>query len=369
MPHWVSVWGQAHTPIEGIGPSYRDRTALLTVRSALAGERLRLRLANWEGRGPLTVKAVTAGTLTGRLEPLTFGGERDITLAPGAAATCDELPLAVEPGELVCIRLAFAGPVSSGNGIRADVLCSKKGDFTAGGPFDTGGCLPAGLATPAVAAVELLAPDRAGALVCFGDSITQMGLWTDPLADALCRERPGQLAVLNKGIGGNRLLSGPISPTFRMYGRAGVERFERDALSDPGAAAVLLSIGTNDIGTSPDPAAPDFAGADRLEDALEELAAKVHAAGMAVWAATVLPRMGSEGYGPIQEAERVRLNARLLAGAGTVFDRVFDFDAALRDPDRPEHMIMSYDSGDHLHPSALGGKRLAECVLAGLSGF
>ncbi len=364
MPHWVSVWGQAHTPIEGIGPSYRDRTALLTVRSALAGERMRLRLANWEGRRPLTVRAATAGTLTGPLTPVTFGGGRDITLPPGADAYSDETPLAVKPGELICVRLAFAGPVSSGNGIRADVHCSKKGDFTPGGPFDTESC-EQGIAVPAVAAVELLAPDSAGALVCFGDSITQMGLWTDPLAETLIREMPGRLAVLNKGIGGNRLLQGPVSPVWRMYGRAGIERFERDALSDPGTRAVLLSIGTNDIGTSPDPAA-DCAGADRLAGALEALAAKARAAGMQVFAATVLPRMGSEDYGPVQEAERVRLNARLLAGEGTAFDRVFDFNAALRDPDRSEYMLMSYDSGDHLHPSALGGRRLAEVVLAGL---
>ena len=366
MPHWVSVWGQAHTPIEGIGPSYRDRTMLLTVRTALAGERLRLRLANWEGRGPLTVAAATACALTGRETALTFGGSRGVTLAPGADTYSDALPLRVEPGELICIRLAFVGPVSSGNGIRADVLCSKKGDYTAGGPFDTGGCLPTGIATPAVAAVELLAPDEPGALVCFGDSITQMGLWTDPLGSALMRQAPGKLAVLNKGIGGNRLLSGPASPAFRMYGRAGVERFRRDALSDPGTKAVALFIGTNDIGSSPDPAASDFAGADRLAAALEDLAAQTRAAGMAVYAATLVPRMGSEGYGPAQEAERVRLNERLRAGEGTVFDKIFDFDAALRDPDRPAYMRMSYDSGDHLHPSLLGGRRLAECALEAL---
>ena len=362
MSHWVSVWGQAHTPMEGIGPSYRDRTALLTVRSALAGERMRLRLANWEGRKPLCVRSATAGTLTGPLTPVTFGGERDITMAPGEDIYSDELALAVEPGELICIRMAFSGPVSSGNGIRADVHCSQKGDYTAGGPFDTES-YEQGVAVPAAASVELLAPDEAGALVCFGDSITQMGLWTDPLGSALIRDMPGKLAVLNKGIGGNRLLSGPISPAFRMYGRAGMERFERDALGDPGARAVVLSIGTNDIGASPDPAAADFAGADRLGAALEDLAGRVRAAGMQVYAATVLPRMGSEDYGPVQEAERVRLNARLLAGAGRAFDKVFDFDAALRDPARPEHMRMSYDSGDHLHPGSLGGVRMAEEVL------
>jgi lysophospholipase L1-like esterase len=45
-----------------------------------------------------------------------------------------------------------------------------------------------------------------------------------------------------------------------------------------------------------------------------------------------------------------------------VFDAVADFDAALRDPAKPDRLKPVYDSGDHLHPSLAGYRALAETV-------
>ena len=44
------------------------------------------------------------------------------------------------------------------------------------------------------------------------------------------------------------------------------------------------------------------------------------------------------------------------------FDAVVDFDAAVRDPAKPERLAAEYDCGDHLHPSIAGYKRMAEAV-------
>ena len=44
------------------------------------------------------------------------------------------------------------------------------------------------------------------------------------------------------------------------------------------------------------------------------------------------------------------------------FDAVIDFDAALRDPARPDRLSPLFDSGDHLHPSSDGYKAMAEAV-------
>ena len=43
-----------------------------------------------------------------------------------------------------------------------------------------------------------------------------------------------------------------------------------------------------------------------------------------------------------------------------------DFDAALRDPKNPNYFLPEYDSGDHLHPSAAGYRRMAMEVPAEL---
>lgn len=43
-------------------------------------------------------------------------------------------------------------------------------------------------------------------------------------------------------------------------------------------------------------------------------------------------------------------------------DAVVDFDACLRDPDRPHALDPRYDSGDHLHPNTAGYQRMADCI-------
>jgi len=45
---------------------------------------------------------------------------------------------------------------------------------------------------------------------------------------------------------------------------------------------------------------------------------------------------------------------------------VVDFDKALADPARPNHLNPAYDSGDHLHPSAAGYRVMGELIPASL---
>ncbi len=44
------------------------------------------------------------------------------------------------------------------------------------------------------------------------------------------------------------------------------------------------------------------------------------------------------------------------------FDAVADFDAALRDPARPDALHPAFDSGDHLHPSDRGYAAMASAI-------
>ncbi len=356
MAHWVSAWGQAHTDILGMQPAWKGRTCLLSFRSAIAGSAVRLRLSNREGRRPMLIgrAAASAG---GAYVPVTFGGEEGVSIEPGEELWSDPVDLTVERGACLRVRMALASAAGSGNCIRADVHASCAGDFTAGGQFDTI-AVEGGASVPAISSVEVLAGDDAGALVCFGDSITQMGMWTAPLAEALLTRRPG-LALINKGIGGNRLLHGPASPATRNYGRAGMERFGRDALDESGVTGIVIAIGTNDFGHVADPAAPDWVDAGMLAAAFQDLVGEVRAKGLALYAATVPPCMGCEGFGPGQEAERAKFNAWLRGEGAALFDGILDFDAVLRSDDQPDRMDMSWDSGDHLHPGPLGGLRMA----------
>ena len=171
------------------------------------------------------------------------------------------------------------------------------------------------------------------------------------------------------GIGGNRLLLGPPEPALRVFGPSAMSRFARDVLDIPGVTAVILALGTNDIGWIRKTEDRATAGADPVFAGLQALADLAHQRRVKVYAATLTPRFGSLDYSPEQEAERLRLN-RLIREAAC-FDKVIDFAAAVADAKDPAILAPHCDSGDHLHPSALGGYQMAAhaceilCVPAG----
>lgn len=56
--------------------------------------------------------------------------------------------------------------------------------------------------------------------------------------------------------------------------------------------------------------------------------------------------------------ERIRFNNWVRTT--NLFDGIIDFDKQTRDESMPNILAFAYDSGDHLHPHNLGGKRMAK---------
>jgi len=63
---------------------------------------------------------------------------------------------------------------------------------------------------------------------------------------------------------------------------------------------------------------------------------------------------------PAHEAARAALNQWIRTS--DEFDGIVDADLALRDPAAPTRLLPIYDSGDHLHPNAAGGRAVANAV-------
>lgn len=203
--------------------------------------------------------------------------------------------------------------------------------------------------------VEVDSGKKSKAVVCFGDSITD-GLGSTPETN---RRYPDQfsgllsatqheinVAVLNAGISGNRLLQDGAGPKAS-------DRFERDVLSQQGVTHVIVLEGINDIGHG-------GVTAQEVIDALTSLAARAHGKGLKIYGATLTPFEGAKYYTPEREAIRQEVNAFLRQN--TAFDGVIDFDKATADPQQPARFLPRNDHGDHLHPSNLGYTAMASAI-------
>jgi lysophospholipase L1-like esterase len=212
--------------------------------------------------------------------------------------------------------------------------------------------------------VEVMAPAGTGAVVTFGDSITDgarstadtNNRWPDQLARRLAGRKGGGVAVLNAGISGNRVLGDGA-------GVSALARFDRDVLMQTGVTHVVVLEGINDIGiarNNPSPTAEDLiAGHKQLID-------RAHARGLKIYGATLTPFEGAPYYTPEGEAKRQALN-KWIRSSGA-YDGVIDFDMITRDPAAPTKFLPAYDSGDHLHPGDAGYKAMGDAVDLALFG-
>jgi lysophospholipase L1-like esterase len=260
-----------------------------------------------------------------------------------------------------------------------ETYISDSGDFTAEADLSNGTIKSSWYW---LADVEVWASDQTAAVVALGDSITDgVGAkqgdytdWPDVLAKRLAAEQgPLTLAVVNEGIGGNRIL----------HDGAGVStltRFDRDVLAQPGVVSLIVLEGINDIGwphmkpRSPNGAPPrempfthELVSAQDLIMGLQQIIERAHQHGISVFGATLTPYGGADYDSEGGEATRQAVNQWIRSGGA--FDGVFDFDAAVRDPNHPSQFREGYHSGDHLHPSADGYKAMVNAVdLSVLSG-
>jgi lysophospholipase L1-like esterase len=205
-------------------------------------------------------------------------------------------------------------------------------------------------------------------VVALGDSTTDghaattngNDRWPDVLAARLQASKKTQdVGVSNQGIGGNHLLTDGLGPNV-------LARFDRDVLAPAGVRWLIVFEGVNDLGglarNGEVSADQHTALVEKVIAAYEQIIARAHAHGLRVYGATITPYTGSDYYHPGQwsEADRQAVNAWIRAAGH--FDAVIDFDAVVRDPAHPEHLLPAFDCGDHLHPSPAGYKALGESI-------
>jgi lysophospholipase L1-like esterase len=322
---------------------------------------IRLRLSNRFGKRPLVVGASSVaprkgGAGTPNLEllksvPVTYRGRAAVTIPVGAETVSDPIDLPIDDDSDVVISTYFpgpTGPLTQHPAGYATAFAAPGNQTRAGGaPYRK---IP-GMARFVISGVEVKTRAE-GALVVFGDSITdgasspmdQNLRYPDQLADRLTQRR---YAVVNAGIGGNRLLA-----NGGVNGEAAIARFERDVVRRPGVRAVLILEGINDIR-----AGKGAISGAQLINAHRQLIARAHAAGLKAYGATLTPYWAAPYYTVGGEFARQALNQWIRTSGE--YDGYVEFEHAVRDPLQPLRIRPTYDSGDHLHPNAKGFKAMA----------
>ncbi|MEJ1967395.1 MAG: SGNH/GDSL hydrolase family protein [Rhizomicrobium sp.] len=380
---WVASWATAQQIPEDRNALPADALAGATLRQSvhlsIGGARIRVHLTNVFGTAPLHLAAVhvarpsliLGGIDTRTDRALTFAGQGDVTIPAGAEIVSDPLDFAVASESSLVISILYDAAPAQQTGHPGSRATSyyAKGDFLAASE------LPGATAVEhwsQIEAVDVDAGGGASAVVALGDSITDghgattdgNDRWTDVLAHRL-QASTGQwtVGVLNKGIGGGRVLLDGLGPNA-------LARFDRDVLSPAGVEWLIVLEGINDLGvlTREAPATPaqHAAMVADLIAGYRQIVARAHDHGIKVYGATILPDFGGAYYHPdaANEADRHAVND-WIRGPGH-FDAVIDFDAALRDPAHPDAMLPAYDSGDHLHPGPAGYKAMAESIALSL---
>jgi lysophospholipase L1-like esterase len=377
---WVGSWAasqQIPEPNNAVSvESLHDATLRQIVHLSAGGSMIRVRVSNAFGTASLHLIAVHVARplspASSRIDTasdraVTFNEQADVVIPMGAEYTSDPFnyPVAALSDLAITMQVEAAPGQETGHpGSRATSYLAagvpaSAAELSSAQPVDHWYFL---------SGVDVSAPADASSIVALGDSITDghgattngNDRWTDVLAARLQHSAAARRnAVLNEGIGGNRLLADGLGPNA-------LARFDRDVLAQNGVRYLIVLEGINDIGTLTRTMIVTEAQHEdlvrRMIGAYQQVITRAHAHGIKVIGGTIMPFAGSAYYhpGPSNEFDRQMVNAWIRAGGH--FDAVIDFDKIVGDPAHPDHLRPDYDCGDHLHPSPVGYRAMADAI-------
>ncbi len=374
---WVATWGAspvAPLPANTTNTGFTNQTIRLIVHTSLGGNEVRVRLSNAFGTQSLVVgaahialRSMNAAIVPGTDRPLTFNGASSITIPPGALVVSDAVKLDVPALSDLAVSLYLPGPTGQATwhpGAFSTNYVSTPGNFagTAEMPVDH---------TVAswfyLTDVEVKASRDSSVLVTFGDSITDgtrstpdtNHRWPNFLAERLA-QRHIKLSVVDEGIAGNRVLHDFVGPNA-------LARFDRDVLTQAGAAYATVLLGINDIGdisrvlgAQAGGLAPQPVSAEEIIAGHMQMITRAHQQGIKIIGCTLTPFEGAAYFSDEGETKRQAVN-KFIRTSGA-YDGVIDFDAVVHDPTHPARILAIYDSGDHLHPNDAGYQVMADAI-------
>ena len=368
--HWVGTWGTAPQLVENNNnppsPGLGNNSLRQIVQVSIGGEKVRLKLTNEFSTGSTEIKAVelayakTAGSSSEIDESstvsLTFNGKAGVTMPAKGKAVSDAVNFKLNGRQNVAITIHYGSASSSS--VSGHPGSRTTSYLKAGNTTDFSG------ATKTdhwfnILALEVEAPEQAGAVAILGNSITdgrgsttnQQNRWADVLSRRLLANEPtSQVGVLNMGIGGNCVLAGGLGPT-------GANRYKRDLLGQEGVKWIILFEAVNDLGGAQN----GVQTAKRIIDVYKQIIREAHQKGIYVFGGTITPFKGNSYYSADHEKGRSTINKWIRTTK--MLDGVIDFDKAVRNPEDTIAMQSQFlFENDWLHLNAKGYETMGGCI-------
>ncbi|WP_159137682.1 SGNH/GDSL hydrolase family protein [Acinetobacter pittii] len=378
---WVTTWAASPQKVwnkdfvfpTNIPDQISNQTIKQISQISLGGEAIRLVFTNQYGDQPLYIDKTTVGLVKGQslksksAYPVYFSGKLKAQILPGKQLMSDPIPLPVPNHSQLMVNTFIQKPTT----FKTFHWDAKQTSWLITGNQTANLNTPSSAKTTTarllLSAVEVKPKRKAHVVAVIGDSITDGATatldantrWTDFLAKRLS---PHQVAVINSGISGNRLLTDGM-------GDSALKRLNSEVFQYSGIKTLIVLVGINDIswpGTAfaPKQQIPSF---ETLTEGYKRVVKEAHRQGIQVIGATLLPFSGAlpntpldNYYQPNKDELRQRINHWIRTSH--TFDGVLDLEQGLKDPKHPDRLNPIYDSGDHLHPNDRGNQQMANLV-------
>ena len=378
---WITTWSASPQKVWNkdfvfptlIPEQITNQTIKQISQISLGGEAVRLVFTNQYGDQPLSIDKTTVGLVKGQslkaksAYPVYFSGKLKAKILPGKQLISDPIPLPVPDHTQLVVNSFIQKPTTfktfHWDAKQTSWIISSNQTANLNTPTDA----KTTTARLLLSAIEVKPKQKAQVVAVIGDSITDGATatldantrWTDFLAKRLS---PHQIAVINSGISGNRLLTDGMGDSV-------LNRLNSEVFQYSGVRTLIVLIGINDIswpGTAfaPKKQIPSF---ETLTEGYKRIVDEAHRQGIQVIGATLLPFSGAlpntpldNYYQPNKDELRQRINHWIRTSH--TFDGVLDLDEGLKDPKHPNRLNLIYDSGDHLHPNDRGNQQMANLV-------
>lgn len=362
----------------------RNLTFRTRLQPTISGEDVRITLSNEFGTGPLTVDTVSVAKGYEKLpqaiktwtrKNVTFNGQSSVTIPVGETVTSDPVGMSVDALEYLTVSLFMKRTETMKTyGLIGGDTYIMSGNFakaatTIGVPMKMEADFGEYSVIPALTGVEVYAPEASSAVV-IGDSTLANDI-PILLAEKLQSAGITNVGILQQAIKGNRLLDDGAGILGMAYGEAMVDRFERDALNQPGVERIFLKVGVNDVVHPNCESLKDEARAVTAEEMIagyKQLIQQAHESGIEVylftrtaWKGYTRNVLGSDDVQWSPEIDQMRqdINAWIRSSDNPA-DGYIDLDFMCTDATASE--LKSEYTTDGAHFTALGQQTVADAV-------